>query len=110
MRIIEIEVTVHTQCWYSVENRTTYIEMQQTCICSSTVAAPRSPSTNTEISALGSHDILTDTLSTKRIKITCFTLNCVGALCVEVSILLEQWGRGQITFLTSQPQIAFSPL
>jgi hypothetical protein len=76
-----------TQCWYSVENRT-YTEMEQPCVCSSTVLHNQ-PSSSTEVSALGSGHLLTNTLSTVRIKIASLVLNRVGTLYVEVTILLE---------------------
>jgi hypothetical protein len=85
-RIIDVEITVHTQCWYSVENRS-YTEMQQTCMCSSTVLHDQ-PSSSTEVSALGSLPLLTNTFPIVRIKIASLILNCVSTLCVEVSILL----------------------
>lgn len=75
-----------TQCWYSVENRT-YTEMEQPCVCSSTVL--HNQPSSTEVSALGSGHLLTNTLSTVRIKIASLVLNCVGTLYVEVNILLE---------------------
>lgn len=62
--------------------------MEQPCVCSSTVLHNQ-PSSSTEVSALGSGHLLTNTLSTVRIKIASLVLNRVGTLYVEVTILLE---------------------